>query len=61
MVFDIYVSINLLCLSYEYHGEDIEQFKPHTYHPEPFKNTGYVLPYGDDPLDDEEVLEKQFI
>ena len=45
----------------EYHGEDIEQFKPHTYHPEPFKNTGYVLPYGDDPLDDEGVGEAVYL
>lgn len=45
----------------EYHGEDIEQFKPHTYHPEPFKNTGYVLPYGDDPLDDEGVGESVYL
>ena len=45
----------------EYHGEDIEQFKPHTYHPESFKNTGYVLPYGDDPLDDEGVGESVYL
>lgn len=41
-------------------ADDFENFRPHTYHPEPFEGNGYVLPYGDSPLDDETVGENVY-
>lgn len=50
---------------YPYHKEmsheDINAFKPHVYHPEPFQGQGYVLPYGDEPLDNETVGEDVYL
>lgn len=45
----------------EYAKEDANAFKPHVYHPEPFEAKGYVLPYGDDPLDNETVGEDVYL
>lgn len=41
--------------------EDYEQYRPSIHHPEPFKSDGYVLPYGDSPLDDEIVGEYAYL
>ncbi|HAH74744.1 MAG TPA: cardiolipin synthase [Kandleria vitulina] len=41
--------------------EDVDAFRPHVHHPEPFKGNGYVLPYGDEPLDDEWVGENVYL
>ncbi len=41
--------------------EEQKQFKPHTYHPEPFESDGYVQPYGDSPLDYETVGENVYL
>ncbi|MCD8248937.1 MAG: cardiolipin synthase [Lachnospiraceae bacterium] len=40
---------------------DFEQFRPHRWHPEPFENDGYVVPYGDTPLDNEALGENVYI
>lgn len=45
----------------ELKNEDIEAFKPHTYHPEAFASSGYVLPYGDQPLDENHVGEEVYL
>jgi cardiolipin synthase len=34
---------------------------PHKYHPQPFENDGYVIPYGDIPIDDEHVGKNVYI
>lgn len=39
----------------------LEQYMPHTYHPEPFSGTGFVQPYGDEPLDDIPLSENAYI
>lgn len=38
-------------------GEDLEAFRPHRWHPEPFCGEGFVQPYADSPLDGEAVGE----
>lgn len=40
---------------------DYSAFKPRKWHPEPFENDGYVLPYADTPLDNEELGENVYI
>ncbi|MBS6395721.1 MAG: cardiolipin synthase [Clostridiales bacterium] len=40
---------------------DYRVFKPHTWHPEPFVNDGYVVPYADTPLDNEALGENVYI
>lgn len=35
--------------------EDYEPYRPHIHHQENFQNDGYVMPYGDSPLDEETV------
>lgn len=40
---------------------DYKKFKPHVWHPEPFESDGYVVPYADTPLDNEEVGENVYI
>lgn len=44
-----------------YEKEGVEQFMPHVYHPDDFPNDGYVLPYGDDPLDNVSVGEDVYL
>ncbi len=49
---------------YAYHKEtveDINAFRPEVYGSLPFESDGYVLPYGDDPLDDEGVGENVYL
>ena len=41
--------------------EDHNKYLPHKHHPEPFESDGYVLPYGDSPLDDENVGESAYL
>jgi cardiolipin synthase len=42
--------------------EDYTQYLPHTWHPEPFpESPGYVLPYGDSPMDRESVGETVYL
>ncbi len=36
-------------------SDDYECYLPHVHHPEPFESDGYVLPYGDSPLEDESI------
>ncbi len=38
-----------------------EDYKPHVHHEGPFESDGYVLPYGDSPLDDEIVGEMAYL
>ncbi len=38
-----------------------EQYMPHTYHPGSFSGTGFVQPYGDEPLDDIPLAENVYI
>lgn len=38
-----------------------EQFRPYRYHPEEFQGSGYVQPYSDSPLDDENVGENVYL
>ncbi len=40
---------------------DYSAFDPHRWHPEPFENDGYVVPYADTPLDNEELGENVYI
>lgn len=40
---------------------DYKKFWPHRWHPEPFEQDGYVVPYADTPLDNEEVGENVYI
>ena len=40
---------------------DYEVFRPHRWHPETFKTDGYVIPYADTPLDNEELGENVYI
>jgi len=40
---------------------DYSAFNPHRWHPEPFENDGYVVPYSDTPLDYEELGENVYI
>ncbi len=40
---------------------DYEKFRPHRWHKEPFESDGYVAPYADTPLDNEEVGENVYI
>lgn len=42
-------------------GEDLEQYRPHRYHPEPFEDDGFVLPYCDSPLDNIAVGENAYL
>ncbi len=46
-----------------YRKEDtrMEQFRPHVHHPAPFSGSGYVQPFGDNPLDNEPVAENVYI
>lgn len=37
------------------------EYFPHKYHPESFKNDGYVMPYGDIPIDDEHIGKNVYI
>ncbi|HAX72148.1 MAG TPA: cardiolipin synthase, partial [Firmicutes bacterium] len=41
--------------------DDYDLFKPKVHHLEPFESDGYVLPYGDSPLDDEIVGELAYL
>ena len=41
--------------------EDYTSYKPHLYAEEVFESDGYVLPYGDSPLDDEIVGEMAYL
>ena len=41
--------------------EDVRQFFPHVYHPQPFTGEGFVQPFGDTPLDSEELAENVYI
>ncbi|MGZ9584036.1 cardiolipin synthase [Paenibacillus marinisediminis] len=41
--------------------EDYEEYRPHHYHTASFSSDGYVMPYGDSPLDDEVVGENVYI
>lgn len=41
--------------------EDYEQFKPHYYHNHEFESDGYVMPYGDSPLDGEALGELVYL
>ena len=38
-----------------------EQYRPRVFHPEPFAGNGYVQPYHDTPLDDENVGENVYL
>lgn len=40
---------------------DYEGLSPHKWHPEPFQGKGYVVPFADTPLDNEEVGENVYI
>ena len=40
---------------------DIERFRPHVWHPEPFGGTGLVQPYTDSPLDSETIAENVYL
>ena len=40
---------------------DYQKFRPHVWHPEDFESDGYVVPYADTPLDNEEVGENVYI
>lgn len=40
---------------------DYSVFKPRTWHKEPFEEDGYVVPYADTPLDNEEMGENVYI
>ena len=40
---------------------DFEQYRPHCLHPEPFDSDGFVQPFSDTPLDDENVGENIYI
>ena len=44
-----------------YTDSDYSKFRPHFYYKEEFKDTGYVLPYGDSPLDRESTGENVYI
>ena len=41
--------------------EDYDVYRPHVYHKEAFKSDGFVLPYGDSPLDHETVGENVYL
>ncbi len=41
--------------------DDYELYRPHKYHPQPFKSDGFLQPYGDSPLDGEPVGENAYI
>lgn len=41
--------------------EEIDQFRPHVHHPEPFGGKGLVQPYSDSPLDNEMVAENVYL
>ncbi len=41
--------------------ENYSRFMPHVHHPEPFESDGFVLPYGDSPLDEENVGESAYL
>ena len=38
-----------------------DSYRPSVWHPQPFEGEGYVQPYGDSPLDDEEVAENVYL
>ena len=40
---------------------DLERFRPHVYHPEPFMGAGLVQPYTDSPLDNETIAENVYL
>lgn len=40
---------------------DYEKFRPRVWHEEPFASDGYVIPYADTPLDNEELGENVYI
>lgn len=40
---------------------DYDVFRPHRWHKEPFEGDGYVVPYADTPLDNEELGEDVYI
>lgn len=42
-------------------SETFEQYKPHRYYPAGFVDDGYVLPYGDSPMDNENVGEQVYL
>lgn len=39
----------------------LKQYTPHAYHPGPFSGSGFVQPYGDEPLDDIPLSENAYI
>lgn len=41
--------------------KEVDQFRPHAYHQEPFANDGYVQPFADTPLDGESVAENVYL
>ena len=41
--------------------DNVRQFTPHRYHPQPFENDGFVQPYADTPLDNESVGENVYL
>ena len=41
--------------------EQIDRFRPHAHHPEPFAGKGLVQPYSDSPLDNEMVAENVYL
>lgn len=40
---------------------DYEKYKPHFYHPEEFRGTGYIQPFTDSPLDNETLSENVYL
>ena len=47
--------------AYHKKEEDINQFRPEVYGKMPFKENGYVQPFGDNPLEDEAIGENIYI
>ncbi|MCF0134783.1 MAG: cardiolipin synthase [Blautia sp.] len=50
---------NVIVKDQEFH--DYEHYMPHVYHEEPFEGEGYVQPFCDSPLDQEEVGENTYM
>lgn len=42
-------------------SENFEQFRPHSHHPEDFKCDGYVQPYTDNPMNNDEIGETVYL
>ena len=41
--------------------DSIDGFRPHTWHPDPFPGEGFIQPFGDSPLDNDEVGENVYL